>query len=154
MLEKNAFTLVEVTVVVALLVLLIGGAVVSLTNFFALNRLDTSVKSAVQMLKKARSFSVMRIKDNTWGVKFDAPLGKIIFFKGSAFAARDQNYDEVEDLPDSVEISNMTLNDGVNEVVFAMASGETNGYGSVEISGGNGTKRTITINKIGQIETN
>lgn len=149
--SQNAFTLIELIVVVTLLSILTAGAFIGLTQFYATNRLDNNVKSSVQMLRKARSYAEIRYKDSKWGVDFDDTLGKITFFKGSTYSTRDHNYDEEEILADSINISDVSINGSGKSVVFEMGSGETDNFGTITITG-SGAQKTLSINKIGQID--
>ncbi len=155
--HKQGFTLVELIVVMAIFATISGVVTVSLSNFLAASSLENTVKQLVQNIRKAQSYSMMRVKDDQWGVYFDDNGGgagqSFTFFKGSNYGL-DASYDDVHELPDNLSFSNISFNGGGNEIVFEKVIGETINTGSIDVLQSNGSAYTITINTLGQLEIN
>lgn len=154
--KSKGFSLIELILVIGILASITAGATLTLSSFLNRNQLDEYAQSIVHNLRKAQSNSMMRIKDDQWGVYFYDDSGganqEFIFFKGSTYG-EDSTHDDTYELPDSLSFSSITINGGDgDEVVFSKVNGETVNDGSIEISSVNGSSYTISINLIGQIE--
>lgn len=149
--NKKAFTILEMLLVVAILAITASAAIFSLTNFIQATQLDNKRDEVIQVLRKAQSNATMRVKDSQWGVYFDVKNQEFTFFKGSSYGV-DTTYDQTYTFPGNVLLQNISLNGGGDEVIFKKVTGETDHYGSLEIVDATPAKYTITINSLGQIE--
>jgi prepilin-type N-terminal cleavage/methylation domain-containing protein len=155
--NKKGFTLIELIVVISIFVIMSGTIGMSLSSFISKNQLETSTQQIVQVLRRAQSYSMMRIKDDQWGVYFDddggGPNQSFTFFKGSTYGV-DTSYDDVYELENNLSFSNINLFGGGDEVVFSKVTGETSQAGFIDLAESAGNFYMITINDLGQIEVN
>ena len=143
----RGFTLLELLVVLAILVLLGTLALKPLATFRAKEALDASVTQVLSILHEARESTLASKDDTVYGVHFESL--RVVLFAGATYSEGAQTNKEYE-LPSSVEISTINIVGGSN-VVFERLTGETSNTGEVVLSGVNYDvgERTITIKSTG-----
>jgi len=109
-------TLLEIILVVALVSFLASSAIPVYRSVQALNDLDTASSLLAQSLRVAQIFSQSVRGDVAWGVHLEA--GRIIVFKGSSFALRDSNFDEVFEIAETVFFRHVEIADGEAGIFF------------------------------------
>ncbi len=137
----HGFTLTEIILVVAMIVILASFTVPIYQNFQIKNDLNITVTTLAQTLRRAQVFSRAGEGDSSWGVKVIS--GNITLFKGQSYAVRDLNYDEVYNVPPSLSFS------GIDEVVFSKLNGEANQSGDFSITSSAGDIKNINLNPKG-----
>ncbi len=142
--ELSAFTLLEVLLSIAIIGVLTVISIPVSRTLQVRNDTDVAVAVAVQDFRRAQVLAQAVDGDNTWGVH--AQTGSITFFKGASYAARDANFDEIFDLPNSIIFS------GLQEVVFAKLTGYPQTTGTLTLTTSAGDVRNISINAKGTIE--
>ncbi|MFZ2192694.1 MAG: prepilin-type N-terminal cleavage/methylation domain-containing protein [Candidatus Moraniibacteriota bacterium] len=142
--NRKGFTLIEIMLVIALMVLISSISVPVYQSFQVKNDLEASSNDLVQSLRRAQVLSQANEGDSTWGVKILS--GGIVVFKGASYSARDVAYDEV------FEIATSIVSSGISEVVFGKLSGLPQTSGDIILTTSNGDVRTISINIKGIIE--
>lgn len=152
LLHQRGFTLIEILVSVAILLILL---VLSITSFTTLRRqveIDSSGQNILSVLRLARSRTLGSEAESTYGVHFETD--KYVFFKGNTYTAGASDNKEYT-LTDS-EIYEINLNGGGSEVVFNRIRGTTSQFGNVKIRLTNQTTKinTININSSGQVSLN
>lgn len=152
---KRGFSLIEILIVVALLVVIIGlTLLVSFDNLRSYSfRSDRDM--LVAALHKTRNQAVNNIclgvsctNGKSHGVAFPplVPAGEYVIFQGSDFVNRDVAMDEIFDLSPGINIA------GTSEIVFSSLSGDADPPdGNITISDDNGLSSVISINSEGQI---
>jgi Tfp pilus assembly protein FimT len=153
----QSFTFIELLVIVGILIILIAIAVPNLSFFQKGSDLTNSSEEIINILRVAQSKTLASEIASQWGVYFDDTTSphRYTLFKGTNYAARDNSFDEIHKIPETVEISQINLA-GEKEVVFNRISGETNQTGNLTlklISDPSKTK-TIYIDSSGQISLN
>jgi len=125
------FTLTELIVVIALALLLVALALPALRVAQKNSELESAVESLVSVLRLAQNRTLASEGASQYGVFFDtaASPDQYVLFKGASFAARDVSADEARVLPQSVEISVLTIPESA--VVFARVTGAVVNTGSV-----------------------
>ena len=146
------FTLLEMTLVLALVLVLAMTAGMSLSGFFSSRQLETYTDAVTQSLRQAQTYAMARYRDSTWGIYFDTDSNRWTLFKGDSFATRDTAFDLVSSLPAPLAFTNIAFNEGGSEMVFNKSTGETLDFGLFAILE-EGKKVIFTINRYGQIET-
>ena len=129
----KGFTLIELVVVVALVVLFVGLAIPALRVAQKGSELEDTAELLVAVLRLAQNRTLGSEGASQYGVFFDTSTSpdRYILFKGSSYAARDVAVDEVNTLPASVEIAGTTLPG--TETVFQKVSGTASGAGSITL---------------------
>ena len=139
---SNGFTLIEVVLSIAIVVLIFGIAAPVYQDYQIRNGIDTSVNVIIENLRRAQALSMAVDGDSAWGVNIAA--GLITLFKGTSFATRDPAFD------DSSEMLFVISPSGLTEVVFSKLNGFPNGVGAFTLSVA-GNVRTISINEKGML---
>ena len=118
--STSSFTLVEMIIVIALIVLIMAVAMPFGLNFLQEQRVEEEAISLAESLKTAQSRAIAGKNDSAWGIKFDAPeVGQYTLFSGSSYDVRSPSYDEVFQLSSGAVVSSTD-----NEIVFEKITGE------------------------------
>ena len=142
--KKKGFTLIEIILVVALLVLMGGISVPIYQSLQVRKNLDVATYAITQNLRQAQALSQSGTGDITWGVRIST--GNITLFKGINYSGRDTAFDE------NTEISSNIVPSGISEIVFSKLFGEPQTTGDIILTNINNDTETITINPKGTIE--
>jgi prepilin-type N-terminal cleavage/methylation domain-containing protein len=154
--SQRGFTLVELLVVMAILIIVFAGSTYYFDGVFRKVSLSQSlIKNASTVkttLEEARSYTVSAKSGSVYGVHFDS--NQIVLYKGSIYSVGAAG-NSVRVLDNSVTISSINLNGGGSDVLFQKISGETDKYGSVTLRLVTDTSKTkvITIGKAGLISS-
>ena len=141
---KLSFTLLEVLLSVAIVGVLTAISIPVSRNLLIKNDVDVAAVNVVQTLRRAQILSQASGGDTTWGLR--TQVGSITLFKGTSYAARDADFDEIFDLPNSITPS------GLPEIVFAELTGYPQTTGTLTLTTSIGDVRSISINAKGTIE--
>ncbi|OGZ63896.1 MAG: hypothetical protein A3A98_01250 [Candidatus Staskawiczbacteria bacterium RIFCSPLOWO2_01_FULL_40_39] len=144
--KQGGFTLIEVLVVVAIIMVL---STIFVTDFGVIQKksdLDAGVQEVAGILKLAQSKTLASENNNQYGVYLNTAASphQYILFKGSSYAARDTSYDQQYPLPKTIEFFAIDLNGG-NEVVFDKITGASQQSGSIPFRVQLDTTQTKTI---------
>lgn len=142
--KKQGFTLIEIMLVIALMIIIGGISVPVYQSFQVKNDLDVTAYTTAQTLRRAQALSQAGEGDSAWGVHIES--GKVTLFKGGSFALRDVSMDE------SFEISESITTAGVQEIVYSKLTGEPQSIGNITFGTTNGEMQILSINKKGMIE--
>ncbi len=148
---KRGFTLIELLIVLGVLMVVLVLSVVVFSSLTKKTDLDTSRDKIVSALNTARNRTRASEEAAQYGVYFDisSDPDRYIVFQGVS-----TSFDEIRDLPSSIEISDISFNQGGREVFFNRPEGDTNNYGSVTIqSTATNETRTIYVYSSGEIST-
>lgn len=137
----RGFTLMEVVLTMAVLVILTGLSIPLYQAFQVKNDLAVSEEMIVQALRRAQMLSQGVDGDTTWGVSVAS--GSVVLFQGTSYASRDASFDETYDMSGSITPS------GVSEVVFAAFTGSPQTTGTMTLTSSNNETQTVTINAKG-----
>lgn len=147
---KYGFSLLEFIIVLGILaaVFLISTDVFS--GFYKNRLLDSEVLKAASIIQEVRSKTLSSKNFSEYGVHFEQR--KIISFTGASFASSSPDNKEYI-ISNSVEIYDIMLNGGGQDLFFKKLSGETNAYGSVGFRLKNDFSKTkrITVSNSGLI---
>ncbi len=138
----RAFTLIEVLIVLAIIVLALTVISPLGLSFYQQYQLTTAVSQAIQVLRMARLKAETGYQQSSYGVYFESE--KFIFFKGDSYLTRDKSFDRIFEVAPTITFS------GLTEVVFSKSTGIPLNYGTITISQEN-QKRIIEINQLGRI---
>lgn len=141
--NKTGFTLLEVLLSLAAIVLISGLSIPVYQSFQVRNDLDIAATTYTQTLRRAQILSQAIDGDIAWGVNIIS--GSITLFRGTSYLTRDSDFDEVFAIPASITPS------GIVEVVFTKFTGLPQTTGSVTLTSNTNETRVITINTRGTI---
>ena len=148
----KGFTLLEILIVVSIALLLVVVSIAAIRNFSFQMDLDTATQEIVATLRSARIKTVASEDASRYGVYFDISEERYVFFKGDIYNPDDSN-NIVYNLPGSIEISTVDLEEGGSSVIFNRIEGTTTNDGNVEINliKDPSHSRTIYIQSSGQV---
>ncbi len=150
---KKGFTMLELVVVVAIVVLLASVIITSFSKFRNSKVLDTGVENTLSVLVKARGNTLSSKNAYQYGVHFEAT--QAVLFRGATYSSSDTN-NEVALLDNALEISFISLTGGGSDVLFDRLTGKTDMDGTVVIRVKSDTTKTktVTINATGIASVN
>lgn len=151
---KSGFTLIELLIVMALVVLLIGAAMPIYSNFQTSSQLNESAAQIASTLRLARTLSVARQNNSSYGVFIDASPGgadRIILFSGTSYAGRDSAYDRITTFDSALSVA-LALSGGAMEVMFSRAQGVPSATGTISITHTTTGSRAVSINALGAVD--
>jgi len=154
---KKSFTLIELMIVVALIIMFSALTLPMGFNFFQESTLKDQVRNLENSLRKAQAMAITGRGDSNAGVKIEQ--SKCIIFEGELYQNRREASDI--DVPFSVTVSvsirgpdGNELGEDEKEIVFQKSTGLLvfpPGEASITVTFGNSSKE-ITINSQGKIE--
>lgn len=139
---QKGFTLLEILSAVGIIILLCIIIISSFSSFRKNQEFENSIEDAVSLLNSARAKTLSSENASQYGVHIES--SRIVLFKGEIFSLSDP-YNQIIDLPSSVEIKDINLNGGGDSVVFKRLTGDTDNYGSFVISAKSDIQKTKTI---------
>ncbi len=143
---SKGFSLIEILTAIAVIAIILAIATQTFKNFNQEKALDAETNKIVSVINGARS-NTSSSKDFTeHGVHFEQ--SKIVFFNGSVYNGSDPNNKEYKILG-LVEIYDISLNGGGQDLFFKKLTGETDKYGTISLRLINNQARTRNI-KISQ----
>lgn len=141
---QRGFSLIEVLLSITLIGILAGLSLPVYSGYVAHNDTHITAATLAQAYRHAQTFARSGEGDSAWGVH--AISGSITVFKGSSYATRDTDYDEVFSVSSALAIS------GLSDVVFDKLTGNPDTTGSVIISSTTGGTSVISINEKGMVQ--
>lgn len=144
--KKFGFTIIEVVIVIAILVILLSISVAGFLSFLKGADLSNASKEAASALRLAQSKTFGSRDDSQYGVYFDSVVSpnKYVIFKGADYQSREVSADEIFFLPDKVEFYAIDFAGG-NEVAFNKLTGSADDHGSISLRLKNNVLENKTI---------
>jgi prepilin-type N-terminal cleavage/methylation domain-containing protein len=141
--SKNGFTLIELLLSLAVIAVVAGMGASLYVSYEQNNALDIAAATIVENLRRASVLAEAMEGDTSWGVAVGTRT--VTLFRGSSFATRNQNFDEIFELSRSITPS------GLSEVVFLKATATPTTSGSIILTSITNATSTITINTKGMV---
>lgn len=158
--QSAGFTLIELLLIVAIFVIIVSGAISVTTNRIFVEDIDAKSLEVVELIERARNYSVAGYQGDVWGIKILDSSSDcqdngdcIVLFKGRPYNDRDSAYDR---------FVNFDANTGVyfdadqeNEFYFSYQSGwlaSTTGAlpeQMIDLQSNAGVNRSIVISPSG-----
>lgn len=143
---QNGFTLFEITIVVAVLVILGSIIFVSFARFRERSQLDTTVREILAALRLAQSKTLASEGNYTYGVHFQSD--RIVLFRGTSYDSATTT-NETTRITTSVSIST-ALTGGGADIIFDRITGATAESGTITLTSSNAS-RIVTIDAAGEV---
>ncbi len=145
--KKKGFTLIEI--ITAVLVLSISAVlVVPAWKSFSDNvNLENARQMIEAKIKLAKNYSLGSLSDLNYGIHFDILNNRLVIFSGSTFIDGAPG-NQIFSLPSNIEIYNINLSGGGNDLIIGRLTGSTANSGTVgiRIKTDNSKTRQIVIN--------
>lgn len=144
--KYSGFTLIEILIVIAIISILVAMVIVALRPFNQDLELNNSADHIINSLKLAQSKTLASEQASSYGIYFDITTNphRYILFKGSDYASRDADFDQIIELSNFVELFDIDFGSGT-EVVFDRITGITANSGSVSVRLKQDTTKIKTI---------
>jgi prepilin-type N-terminal cleavage/methylation domain-containing protein len=147
---KKGFTAIEIVVVVAIMLILLGIVSFSFSGLKKSQALKDSVVNTLSSLDKSKSESFASVSSSVYGVHFQTD--KIVIFKGTSYSSQSSSNENVS-MTSPASITSINLSGGGSDLYFNRLTGVPSKTGTIIITSGTLTK-TITISATGGISTN
>lgn len=134
--QRNAMTLVDLLITVAILGIVIGFSMPMYTKYHARNEVGLAVDIVEQGLFRARLLAQLGEGDSAWSYN----VAEGIVFKGSDYATRDTAFDETFALPVSVTTGGLSI------ITFSRLHGVPSPAGDIILTSLEGEQRIVTVN--------
>ncbi len=145
----KGFTLVETLVIIGIMIILIALAIPTYRFFQIESGLENITEKIINSLRLARNKTLASEGASQYGVHFATTTipHQFTLFKGGSYITRDDTADQISQLPTSVEIYEINLADGGEEIAFNRVVGDTAQAGSLglRLIDNPGETRTIYI---------
>lgn len=136
--NRRGFTIIELLVVLAIISLIAGLTLSSLTTFRSRRAVKNAAAEIVSALTLARSRTLNGLNDTVHGVYF--ATSSLVIFSGGIFNPNDPSNQAINLIPAGLAIS---LTNG-QSVIFNRRSGVTNNVGTITITNGQASQ-VVTI---------
>jgi len=148
---NKGFSLIELLISISVILFLIGMSIVSYRSFGKETELENTAQHVLATLKLSQTKTLASEDASPYGVHFEN--NQYILFKGDTYQATSPD-NQTYQLSNHLEIYDIDLADGGNDIVFQRISGRVNQNGttSLRIISQPTKTRTITIRSSGQIE--
>jgi prepilin-type N-terminal cleavage/methylation domain-containing protein len=147
LIKKNnkGFTLVEMILAMAMLLVLFGIASPFYQKYQSKNDLDLAVISVAQNLRRAQTLAQAVDANTSWGLYLQG--GSMTVFRGVSYVARNSSFDEKIIIPDVI------IPSGLSEIVFTKFTGLPLSTGTIILTNTSINEvKNITINSQGMVD--
>ncbi len=142
---RAGFTLVELLIVLAISLSLLGVIGTIASNTYPKSQLNAEAGVVMQAIREAQALTLARKEDSRWGVYRTA--NELILFAGPSYATRDEAFDRTHVFPSGITAS------GMEEIVFSSLLGTIPQPGTITLtSNATGESVVISINANGVVQ--
>lgn len=143
-------TLIEILIAIGIIALIGSLITASFSQFRSRKTLDATVESTLASFSRAHLDTISSLNDKQYGVHIG--VDKVVYYIGPTYSSS-ATTNILYTLNPSIEIVNITLTGGGNEVLFDKLSGGTsqNGTFLVRVKNNTSQKVAVTINGTGAI---
>ncbi len=138
MFHEEGFTMIELLVSLAILVVLGAIAIPSLVSLLKTPQLDDTAQEVINILRVAQNKTLASENNSQYGIYFNTATSpdQYILFKGANYASRDTSYDKIYSVGSNVEFSQINTTNAsgnANQVVFDRLTGSTANAGNISL---------------------
>lgn len=147
---RKGFTLVEIIMAIAILVLMGVIVLASIREYTKEQALSGAVSGVAAVISDARTRTLSGNAGVQYGVHLQSDA--IVLFSGATYVESDPD-NEVIELDTRVVIADITLSGGGDDIVFEKLTGDTDDFGTVTLalSSDASRQRTITVQGTGLV---
>lgn len=139
--QRVGFTMQEIVLSIATIAILAGIGIPVYQAFQTRNDHDLAATIVAQTMRRAQFLAEAVDGDTSWGVNVQS--GSTTLFKGTNYAARDVNFDEIFDIPSTIVPS------GLTEIVYGKFTGLPQTTGTIIFTSPHNETHNVTINAKG-----
>lgn len=147
------FTVMEFLIALSILAVLTTIVFTSMSAFRSGKALQTVSEKILSLLDEARGNTLSAKDSYAYGAHFESSI--MVLFRGAAYSSSDPNNKTV-DIDGAVEILNISLAGGGQEILFQKLTGKTsqNGTITIRLKSDNSKTKTIVIETSGVASSN
>lgn len=147
--KHRGFTLLEIIVAVGIISLIGATSMVSFLNSRRTRDLGANGQNVLSILRLAQSKTIAGEDASNWGVHLDS--SQFVLFRGVTYAGAIKT--EPHALPDTLEIANISLAGGGQDIIFQKIYGTTvqSGTFDIRVKAVTTQKFSITIDSSGKV---
>ena len=148
--KKLGFSVIELLVVIAIISGLSAMALLSFSGFRNAQNLRNSQADIVSLFSESKTRTIASEDSSTFGIYLES--SRVELFKGGTFSEPLSTNNQIT-LPSSIELSDITLSQGGNSIVFDRVSGAVGNYGTfvMRLVADTSESRIFTISQAGII---
>jgi len=128
--RMRGFTLMEVLIAIGIVIVLTTLVGFSFSAYRKSSDVTAVTDSLLSYLKEARADTLSSKSDSSWGVHIET--SRIVIFKGASFTNGAPGNRQTT-LPNTTQISSISLTGGGSDVLFKRLTGETDQNGTIVI---------------------
>jgi Tfp pilus assembly protein FimT len=105
--DLGGLTMIELVITLGIVLILAAVAIPLTSNIFSSARINETGETLAQDIHLVRTRSIARLNNSAHGIFFDVDVNgpdAYTLFQGDSYAARDQNYDKVVEIPDNMRL--------------------------------------------------
>ena len=142
--NNKGYSFVEILITIAVLAVISSAITASFFSFYKTRALGKEAARVLDLIHEARSKTVSSKDASEYGMHFDA--SRAVLFKGIVFTEPSSDNKEIT-LLNSVEIFDISLNQGAGDLFFKRITGETDNFGIIRfrLKGNSDKIKTIVI---------
>jgi Tfp pilus assembly protein FimT len=144
--KNSGVTLIELLVVLGIMVFLFVLSFSALVSFRKGVSLSNITQEILNNFRLVQSKTIASEGASQYGIYFDVLSSpqRYIIFKGTNYTSRDVSFDNINNIPNDLELYNVSFN-GDSEVVFEKVTGMTDQTGSVSLRSKTNPGKNTTI---------
>lgn len=128
--RERGFTILEIMIAISIMAIITAITIISFASFRSRTDLNGNAQSIVSVLNIAKSNTISSQQASQWGVHFETNLYAL--FRGATYSAADPDT-KIYNIPSTLEISSIALNNGGANALFDRITGQTQNHGSITI---------------------
>ena len=146
---EKGFTLIEVLITSAIVVLAGAATLSSFVNSRNVRDLSNTGSEVLSVTRQAQAKTLAGEDNTTWGARLES--SRYIIFRGVSYAGA--TFTQIFILPSSIEIANINLVGGGQEVIFKKLTGRTDQTGTfdIRVKGTGGSVFSVTVDSSGKV---
>lgn len=148
--NSHGFTLIEIMLVIAIIMIIFGIVLQSGKSLNTTVELENASRNVDLKIRTAKARSIGALDDKNYGVHLES--SKAVIFDATGAYADGAAGNEVFVLPNSIEISSITLSGGGSDIIFQRLTGNisTDGNFVLRVKADTTKTKTIFVNSYGQ----
>ncbi|MFA6446451.1 MAG: type II secretion system protein [Candidatus Paceibacterota bacterium] len=145
---QRGYTLLELALVIGIIAVILYFSVPVGIRLYRVQLVESARNQTKEILKSARSQSILQKNDITFGVKFDTAPSTIVLFQGASYALANHDLDEISTVPDTITFS--VSIPALNDILFAKRTGLPSATGTITLSDGE-FSRVLVVDDFGNV---
>ena len=141
-LNRKGFTLVEFLITLSILAVLTTIIFIPMSALRNSKALQITAEDILSLLNEARDNTLSAKDSYAYGTRFES--SRAVLFRGTSYSSSDPS-NKTADIDGAVEISNISLAGGGQEVLFQRLTGKTSQSGTITIRLKSNVSKTKTI---------